>query len=672
MQGEGSLPAAPGNARVRVYALGGFTVEVDGTPLRFAHRAPRRPLALLKVLIALGGEGVAAERVCDALWPDAEGDDAAHSLSVTLTRLRHLIGTGSVRMRDGRVGLEPQLCWVDALACGPLLEEVRRQVAEGRPALAAAPMAQALELYRGRLLEDETGPAPVLAARERLNGRLLQQVAALAEAHRSAGSTDAALALYQRGLALDELAEPVVQGLLGICLESGRLAEGLAAFQRYEAAVRAALNAEPSPALRALCERVRAAAEALDRPATWPRDDPALAIMAFENLSGDPWQARFSDGLVDTIAIALAKIPGVRVVARHATDAFRGQAVDLGQIGRTLGVRHVLEGNVLRSGERLRITAQLTDTHTGALVWVGSYDRSTPDVLAVMDEIARNLVAELGASVLYGESMRYYAGTTASGEALDKFLLGVHLYHQFEAPMNASARAAAAAAIQRDPGFAQAMALLGIIHLHDYRFGWTRDAEATFREAERWAQRCRKTDPGCSLGRNLEGNLLCHHGQYDDALALSERGVEREPGQERPNTHHAATLLFAGRYDEAFVAAQRSLRMSPRPTMVAVWVAAESRFMPGSGEESRPYFEFLMERNAPRGELANNARRRLIAIHLRAGRATQARSLVEQEMRVNPNFTVTRCGEMWRHWPFKDRSWLAPYLDALRQAGLPG
>jgi DNA-binding SARP family transcriptional activator len=174
-------PRVPGEAHVRVYTLGRFVVEVGGAPLRFRGRARRRPLELLKTLVALGGESVSAESVAEALWPDSDGNRARQALATNVTRLRELIGRQAVRLQDARITLDPAHCWVDAAAFAEVLEEVARALEQGQGAPVWSAMQEALALYHGPFLEGELDLAPVLTLRERLHGALLRCLRDVAE-----------------------------------------------------------------------------------------------------------------------------------------------------------------------------------------------------------------------------------------------------------------------------------------------------------------------------------------------------------------------------------------------------------------------------------------------------------------------------------------------------------
>jgi len=275
------FPPAP---RLRVYTLGRFVVEVDGEPLRFSARTKRKPLELLKVLVALGGSEAAVARLAEALWPDADGDRAYGAFSITLNRTRKLVGRDALVLRGARLSLDPQQCWVDVLAFGDWLEQASRHAGERAAAAAWEALEQALALYRGAFLEGEFDLPEILSAREKWHGLFLRHVKRFGEFFAEAGEPGRAIELYQRGIEVDDLAEELYQRLMGCLAKAGRLAEALAVYQRCHETLRAAFAVEPAPETRAvhealLAEQARqAAASTPPAPAAAPeapRTDPA-------------------------------------------------------------------------------------------------------------------------------------------------------------------------------------------------------------------------------------------------------------------------------------------------------------------------------------------------------------------------------------------------------------
>jgi DNA-binding SARP family transcriptional activator len=224
--------------RIRVYSLGRFAVFVDDQPLAFAGRAPKKTLNLLKALVCLGGSGVRDHRLIDAIWPDDEADAARAAFSVTLHRLRKLLGhPDAILLEDGLVSLNPRLCWVDAFAF--------ERLGDSQPATDPAGVA-ALQLYRGNLLPCEIDEPWSASLRERLKARFIRQVRTTAERYEKAGDVRAALELYSRGLETDDLTEAFYQGLMRCHLALGCVADAAAAYLRMRQLFAAVLGIKPS------------------------------------------------------------------------------------------------------------------------------------------------------------------------------------------------------------------------------------------------------------------------------------------------------------------------------------------------------------------------------------------------------------------------------------------
>jgi LuxR family maltose regulon positive regulatory protein len=238
---------------VRIYTLGRFEVYLDDEPLARSPKAPRKMLSLLKALICLGGAKVRDHRLVDALWPDDEADAGRAAFNVTLHRLRRLLGhTDAIQVEDGLVSLNPQLCWVDALA----FERLANQAAQ--PDGGAASVQPALALYRGNLLPADEDEPWATAARERLRAKLVRVVGTHARELEARHQWEPAAALYSRGLDADELIESFYQGLMRCQLGLARPAEAMSAYRRLRQVLGATLGLTPSPETEALCRRIGA------------------------------------------------------------------------------------------------------------------------------------------------------------------------------------------------------------------------------------------------------------------------------------------------------------------------------------------------------------------------------------------------------------------------------
>lgn len=236
---------------IRIYTFGHFKLVRDNKPIQFAGRTQKRALDLLKALIAYGGREVSELKLCDHLWPDAEADNARASFKMTLHRLRGLIGQDAVTLSESKLSLDPAVCWVDAWA----FDAESNRLTTCAAALSTTELERLgermLRLYSGPFLGDEE-PAFALATRERLRGKWMRALAAIAETCQRDNACDQALVWYERGIDVEPLAEPFYQGLMRIFLASGRAAEGLAVYERLRRILSSGLQISPAPATVAL------------------------------------------------------------------------------------------------------------------------------------------------------------------------------------------------------------------------------------------------------------------------------------------------------------------------------------------------------------------------------------------------------------------------------------
>ena len=230
-----------------IRVLGSFSVRVRGRPLLFSRKSQRKPLQLLKVLIALGSQNVPIHQISEAIWPDSEGDLAYRACTTALHRLRKILDGRAVSLRDGRLNLNSDLCWVDAIAFARLLEEARASLDAGAVERAWQSAGEALDLYRGPFLEGEFDPPELLSAREKLHAQFLDHIEYVGRCFLSLGQNERAAALYRKGLQIDDLAEDLCRELMRCCLDQQRVTEGLVAYNRFRQMLQAKIGTEPSP-----------------------------------------------------------------------------------------------------------------------------------------------------------------------------------------------------------------------------------------------------------------------------------------------------------------------------------------------------------------------------------------------------------------------------------------
>jgi len=248
-------PAECAGQSVEIFAFGPFSVLKDGAPLVHCRKTPKKPTALLKVLLAFGGRDVSGRQLTDALWPDEEGDAAQNVLAVTLHRLRRLLGENdAVVLHDGRVSLDPRRCWVDTWGFERLLDSAAEASSEARPAL----LKRALLLYRGAFLASDQDEPWSLSMRERLRAKYIRHSVERGRLCEESGQWDQAIACYQRGLEADELAEAFYQGLMRCYRQLDRRAEGVAVYRRLRQTLSVILGVSASPASEVLFRELMA------------------------------------------------------------------------------------------------------------------------------------------------------------------------------------------------------------------------------------------------------------------------------------------------------------------------------------------------------------------------------------------------------------------------------
>ena len=221
-------------------------------------------------------------------------------------------------------------------------------------------------------------------------------------------------------------------------------------------------------------EAGRAASEARGEAPAHPAlpDKPSIAVLPFANMSGDAEQEYFADGISEDIITALSKLPQLFVIARNSSFTFKGRNVHIGEVGKSLGVRYVLEGSVRKSGNRVRVTAQLIDAPTGGHLWAERFDRELTDIFAVQDDVTTQIVSALAINLSAGERRSIAAEHTDNPEAYDCFLRGRELWWVHARAANAEAEKLLQRAIELDPGYGPAFAFLAAAKVNAYASGW--------------------------------------------------------------------------------------------------------------------------------------------------------------------------------------------------------
>jgi adenylate cyclase len=301
----------------------------------------------------------------------------------------------------------------------------------------------------------------------------------------------------------------------------------------------------------------------------WP-PKLSIAVLPFVNMSGDPEQEYFSDGMTEDLITELSRLTGLLVTARNSVFTYKGKAVKPDQVSQELGVRYMIEGSVRKANERMRITAQLIDATTGFHMWGERYDREVQDIFTVQEDIARRITKALAVRLTMEEEKQMGRPYTSSHVAWEYFMRGAELYRRYTPKDNARARELFEKAIDLDPEFARAYASLAATHRQDGTLRWTQDPETSEELAYRMAQKAvelarRELNPKPSLPYTLEqlAYILSYRKEYQAAIEAAKEAVDVNPKYADGFTVWAHALIYSGEPKEALSKTRKAIELNP-------------------------------------------------------------------------------------------------------------
>jgi len=400
-----------------------------------------------------------------------------------------------------------------------------------------------------------------------------------------------------------------------------------------------------------------------DKPPLPLPDKPSIAVLPFVNMSGDPEQEYFSDGMTEEIITALSKTPKLFVIARNSTFTYKGKPVKVQQVGRELGVRYVLEGSVRKAADRVRITAQLADARTGHHLWAERYDRDLKDIFALQDEITMKVVTAMQVKLTEGEQARLYARTTDNLEAYLKYLEGWGYSRQFNREKNALARQIAENVISLDPEYAYGYSLLAWTHMIDVWLGMSKFPKQSLKRAFALAQKAIEIDSSLQEPHRLLAHVYVLMRRHDAAISEGEKALELDPGSAGSHLTLGHVLLLSGRPQEAITLIEKAIRLNPYPPSSYLHNLAGAYRLMGRHDEAIRIGKKAIERE-PSDQIAWIG---LVASYSLAGRMEEARAAAQEIPRLNPKFSV----EGWAKTnPYIDKTVVQQWAEAFREAGL--
>ncbi|WP_439401672.1 winged helix-turn-helix domain-containing protein [Bradyrhizobium sp. DASA03068] len=393
-------------------------------------------------------------------------------------------------------------------------------------------------------------------------------------------------------------------------------------------------------------------------------DRPAIAVLAFENMSGDPAQDYLGDGISEDILTALSRQRWFMVIARNSSFTYKGRAVHIRQIAEELGVRYIVEGSVRKANNRVRITAQLNDAVSGSHLWAERYDRELVDVFAVQDEITNAIAAAIEPQIHAAENFRSHRKPPAGLDAWDLLMRALSHYWRVTRQDHEAAKALLARAIAIDPNYGQALSLLAVNDMFGVHLGWV-ELAAVAPAAEAAALKAVRCDHEDSWAHAALGSVCFSTRRLTDALSEFEQALALNPNFSLAQGYYALALSYAGRSNDSFEAAQKAIRLSPRDPSLAIYhgIAAYARFT------ERRYGEAIaLAREAirHRGDLTGAYRVLAVSAGM-SGDGALADMALGELRRTQPGISL--------HWiatqlPWADERDRDHYLEGFRRAGL--
>jgi TolB-like protein/Tfp pilus assembly protein PilF len=652
------MERSPNPLRIRL--LGGF--ELASACGRDVPLPGRKVRALMACLALSPGKPWPREKLMALLWSDRGEEQARASLRQALAELRRALGEPSpLRTEHDAVSLAPAMIAVDA-------PEFERLAEAGQSVEAAT-------LYRGQLLDshgvrDDAFEDWLRAERTRLHDLAIEVLDRLAASQ----SGDPAIETAQRLLQLDPAREKTHRMLMRLYIAAGQRAHALRQYQQCCDTLQRELQAKPDVETERLYRQIQD--ETVPTPVTKmgtathdpapPADTkPSIAILPFDNLSGDTEQRYFSDGIAEDIITELCRNHGLLVIARNSSFQYRDRAIDVKRIGHELGVQYVVEGSVRKMGAHVRIAVQLIDTGTGNHLWAERYDRELQAIFAIQDEVTTAIVAAIAGQVQAAGIDKVRRKRTGSLAAYDYFLRGLAHVVRFGGDDIFPARDMFARAIEIDPDFAQAHAFLAWSLVEIFWTEWTKnsrdDSRTTLDQALLVAQRAVTLDGNDAICHSTLVYVYIARKSFDLAAHHLDIATRLNPNDSEIIMHRGMLEVYTGRPREALRTIERAMRLNPIPPN-SYWVLQGLALY-----HLRRYEEACrtFQRATARPPYVD---RYLAACCAQLGLFAEARVLVARSLEQQPDFTLA----VWATVePYQSRADVDDLLDGLRKAGLP-
>lgn len=391
-------------------------------------------------------------------------------------------------------------------------------------------------------------------------------------------------------------------------------------------------------------------------------DKPSIAVLPFTNLSGDPEQAFFCDGITEDIATALSRIPRLFVIDRHSTSIYKERDVEITRVANEQGVRYVLEGSVRKSANRVRISAKLIDTKSNMLCWSNRYDRELDDIFDIQDEITKNISVAVQVKLTAGEAARLWAGGTSNVEAWESFVRGNAFMEDHVEEHNREAQRLAEVALSLDPKYANAWVLLGFSHFEDSQWGWSASSDRSTLTAEESALKALELDDLNPDGYLLLAAVRAQQNQFVEVNKAAKKAYQLSPNSSHTLAYYAWMLNREGKYQDSIRHMEKAIRLCPIHPPWYLHLLGINYFAVGDLEKAhQASVRFLSLIDTDSSQYVEDSV--WLAVYLKTmGRDKSAKEVYSEVLKLEPNFLI----EDWWAYPRKDPSVRERAIETLR------
>ena len=393
-------------------------------------------------------------------------------------------------------------------------------------------------------------------------------------------------------------------------------------------------------------------------------DKPSIAVLPFENMTGDPKQEYFTDGFTEQIITSLSKISSLFVISRNSSFTYKGKPVKVQKVGKELGVRYVLEGSIQKSGDRVRINAQLIDAVSDQHLWAENYDRDLKDIFALQDEINLKILTALQVNLTSGEQTRVWAKGTKNLEAYLRLMQARESMYLGNEAGTARARQLIEETIALDPRYAQAFMYMGSTHIQDFLLGSSKSPKESLVQGIEWMQKALAMDDSLAEAHARLGHLYTFVNRHDEAIAEAEKAMAMDPNS--ASVHYMACLVlrFSGKPAESIPVCKKSIRLEPFAPGIYYGNLGMAYFTNGTdcGEAVKACEEGL--KRAPDGMIVHFM---ATTVFSACGKEKEARKAAKELLRISPKFSAESFAKRLPQIHQKDKDRIT---EALRRAGL--